>query len=201
MKGRSVLWFMVTLVVLVSRALAVAQTNQYPTQQDVQRLTRGFAQRVERSEPYLSPANDPLSTRRLRSFVNAWSQVDSSVAPFLGYWTGGNGTDGFMMIFPSRIKGKVCVIGIDEGSAGFSLETVQNSQIRFTRIPHLLVRQGNYLGLIEKVNNQSQIYAYGAAKPLEPPVQSSILLQTPEASRVIQQFNTSGCTASLPNRR
>ncbi|GET37737.1 hypothetical protein [Microseira wollei] len=202
MKERSVIGLMVSLTIWATGSSPVlAQSQRYPTNAELRQLLRTF-------NTVPSSANLPTEDRRtlsekraLESFVTSWSRVDPAVAPFLGQW---GGIEESISIFPSNVRGRVCIIfmGSGESSADFDIGNVSNSQIRTNRSfgRSLIIRQGNRLGLAGIYRNGAGISAYEFPRPLRIPTNSS-LLNLSNASRIIQQFNAAGCTNSLPNRR
>jgi hypothetical protein len=204
MKERSVIGLMVSLTIGVTGSSSVlAQSQRYPTNAELRQLLRTF-NTVPSSVNSGTEDRRTLSEKRsLESFVTSWSMVDPAVAPFLGQW---GGIEESISIFPSNIRGRVCIIFIgyegDLSSADFDIGNVSNGQIRTNRFfgRSLIIRQRNRLGLAGIYRNGASISAYEFPRPLRIPTNSS-LLNLPNASRIIQQFNVAGCTTSVPNRR
>lgn len=204
MKGRSLFGLMVSLAILGAVSIsAFAQSQRYPTDAEVQRLRGNLREQFQAYQRVYGSSNRRTSAeiKSLESFVSAWSKVDPSVAPFIGEW---NRQENWLSIFPSKVRSQVCVIYVpgDEPEASFSLGSVSNDQIRVRGgllDREVIIKQDNYLGLVGVYQNQVQVFVQAFPKLLKPPTNSS--LHGRKASRVIQQFNAAGCTASLPARR
>ena len=94
----------------------------------------------------------------------------------------------------------MCVVTTGEGYGSVSLGFVSNGQIR-TNNGEVIFKEGNYLGVAKLDNNKPVIplnIPLNSPKPLETTTQLRDFLNQGEQNRVIQQFNASGCTASLP---
>ncbi|WP_341734516.1 hypothetical protein [Microcoleus sp. EPA2] len=120
MKGRSLLSLIVSFAVLATGSLSVfAQSQRYPTNVEIQKIIREFQQRAS-SPPYSreccggTEADTRTAAQRqpLKSFIKAWSQIDPTVAPFLGWWVNNDGDIG---VYPSNVRGRVCVIYASPG--------------------------------------------------------------------------------------
>jgi len=139
--------------------------------------------------------------------VSAWSKVDPAIAPFLGWWVNNDAEIG---VYPSQIKGRVCTIfAIPTGEFFFSLGSEFNGYIRINegRLGrHVLINQRNgnfnHLLIAHVYRNRaiaqagSDIYAY----PQLLIAPANLLRENQkDKSRIIQEFHTAGCTASLTN--
>lgn len=192
MKGRSILGLVVSLAVLGAGSLPVlAQSQRYPTNREIQRLIRNFPSVIQ-SDRVLLPGDPTASeTQRLRSFVRAWSRVNPTSAPFIGRW---QIDEGALAIYPSNIRGRVCIVALGGMDDIGLLGTFVNNQIR-TNKHWVIFRQGNYLGIVRIVDNKPKIFPLGSPLPLESPTRF-LRFQS-----IQEEFNAAGCTASLPNRR
>jgi hypothetical protein len=202
MKGRSLLGLIVSLTVFGAGSLAVlAQSQRYPTNAEIQRLVKDFPRVIQSNQDFLSSKPTASEIQRLRSFVAAWSRVDSTIAPFLGQW---NISDATLAIYPSNVRGRVCMIiaGDWNDEHGSVLTgTVSNNQIRVSN-RQVIVRQGDYLGILRVENNKPIIFPLGSPKPLESPTKFLESQGMQQFNPVItQQFNAAGCSASRPKRR
>lgn len=84
MKNKSLFSLMVSLAVLGVGSLPVfAQSQRYPTNAEIQRLTPDFHRQIKFWSTY---DRNPENLRAAKSFTEAWSYVNPSVAPFLGHW-------------------------------------------------------------------------------------------------------------------
>ncbi len=205
MKERFLLVFGLSMTILSTGLLpALAQSRRYPTDAEV----RGLMNRFQRQTQATGNKPTPSETRSRESLLRAWSRVEPSVAPFLGEWYMGQDTSyaSVLRIYPSRTRGRVCIIhgyfpdGEESSTLSFVTGSVFRDQIRIIGEDlgrSLLVKQGNDLGLFGIYDRGADVFKYSFPRPLEPPTTSS-LNNAPEASKIIQQFNAAGCTASLP---
>ncbi|MFB2917832.1 hypothetical protein [Aerosakkonema funiforme] len=206
MRKRSQITFTVSLAILAAICLPViAQSQRYPTDAEVQRLIARFRQHKQ----VVADERTPLQIRIRDTFVRAWSQSDSSIAPFLGEWFSVLETSyaQSLMIYPSSSRGRVCIIhgyfpdGDDPSSFLFAMGSVSNGQIRIDRGDlgrSLVIKQGNDLALLGIYKSQgADIWKFSYPKPLKQPTIPS-LQNKPEAAKIIQQFNVNGCTAYPP---
>jgi len=205
MKERLLLIFGLSLTILSTSLLpALAQSERYPTDAEVSELMNRFQRQTQATgnKPTLS------ETRSREPFVSAWSKVEPSLAPFLGEWYMGQDTSyaSVLWIYPSRTRGRVCIIhgyypdGEDSSTLSLATGFVEKDKIHITGEDlgrSLLVKQGNDLALLGIYDRGGDVFKYSFPRPLEPPTTSS-LNNAPEASKIIQQFNATGCTASLP---
>ncbi|MFB2917754.1 hypothetical protein [Aerosakkonema funiforme] len=190
MKGHALFIFTVSLATLGINSIAFAQSQRYPTNAEIQRLIRDFPSVIQSNRVLLPGYPTASETQRLRSFVREWSRVNPTIAPFLGQW---QIDEAGLAIYPSNIRGRVCIVALGDMDDVGELGTVVNSQIR-TNKNWVIFRQANYLGSVRIVDNKPKIFPLDSPLPLESPTR---FLR--EQTR--QEFNAAGCTASLPNRR
>ncbi|MFB2917757.1 hypothetical protein [Aerosakkonema funiforme] len=208
MKGRSLVGLMVSLVVLGAGSLPVlAQSQRYPTVTQMQRLRQEFRQFIRLTQTDQVGANYILDRRtqaerqNRESFVRAWLNIEPEAAPFFGSWSG---FEEIRHIYPSNVRGRVCVITTGEGYGSVSLGFVSNRQIR-TNNGEVIFKEGNYLGVARLDNNKPVItleIPLNSPRPLETTTQlREFIIEVQDKNRVVQQFNAAGCTASRPTRR
>jgi hypothetical protein len=216
MKGQSILSLIVSFAVLATGPLLVyAQSQRYPTNAEVQQIIREFQQRA--SSPAYSreccggtEADRRTAAQRqpLESFVKARSQVDPTVAPFLGWWTNNDGDIG---VYPSNVRGRVCVIRASPGpSYKFSRGSIDQQHIRLTGelAGKVLINQknpsGNVFLLVAFVDRDnvaraepgSDIYTYPELP--KDPIKLGVSRANPqENSKIIREFKAAGCTTSI----
>jgi hypothetical protein len=221
MKERLILSLMVCLGVLGTSllpTLAQSRSRRYPTNAEIQRIIREF-QQLASSRPIASECcggweqddRTAAQKRSLESFVRAWSRVNPDVTTFLGKWVN---NDGEILVYPSNRRGRVCVIVAFPGpSYTFGLGVFNNGHIRLSGdlARQALIKQTNRSGNpfllavsvdsdnIARANPGSDIYTH----PLipQPPTQLTVASIPAENSRIIQQFNSAGCSALRPARR
>ncbi|MFB8796123.1 MAG: hypothetical protein U7126_18325 [Microcoleus sp.] len=184
------------------------QSKRYPTENELQQLMKQFLSFVASPSPgnrdfYIRDRRNENETHKLQAFVRAWLPVNPDVAPFLGQWTALEETQN---IYPSTIKGKVCIIETfiptaNDIGISFAQGTISGKQVR-TSERTILVQQGNYLGVtfINTSNNQAGIYEYAWPKPLVDPAKLMSYISQADRNRLLQQFKEAGCSDTLPKR-
>jgi len=219
MKRRSTLSLIVSFAVVATGSLSVyAQSQRYPTNVEIQQIIREFQQRA--SSPAYSreccggtEADTRTAAQRqpLESFVKVWSRVDPTVSPFLGWWTNNDGDIG---VYPSNVRGRVCVIRASLGSSyKFSVGSISSGKISLSGdlAGRVLLNQrtpiGNTFLLVAYVGSDntaraapgSDIYTYPQLP--QAPTKLPLSKTNPqENSRMIREFNVAGCTVSLPKQ-
>ena len=216
MKGISILSLIVSCAVLVTGSLSVyAQSQRYPTDAEIQRLIREFQQRAS-SPPYSreccggweADKRTPSQKQTLESFVKARSQIEPTVAPFLGWWVNNDGDIG---VYPSNVRGRVCVIRASPvPSYKFSVGSIDKKHIRLTGelAGRVLINQKNQSGnvflLVAFVDRDnvaraepgSDIYTYPEL-PKDPTKLGISKANPQENSKIVREFKAAGCTASI----
>jgi hypothetical protein len=204
---------MVNLIILGCCLPIIAQqSKRYPTENELQQLMNRFhnfvASRSLRSRAgyrdfYIQDRRNENETQKLKAFVRAWSSVNPDVAPFLGQWTALEETQN---IYPSTIKGKVCIIETfiptaNDIGISFAQGTISGKSIKTSDLT-ILLQQGNYLGVafINTRSNQPGIYEYAWPKPLVEPAKLMSSIPQADRNRFIQQFKEAGCSDTLPQR-
>jgi len=219
MKWRSPCSLIISLAIITIGSLSVyAQSQRYPTNAEIQQIIQEFQQRAS-SPPYSRECcggterdtRTPVQRQPLESFVKAWSQVDPSVAPFLGWWANNDGEIG---VYPSNVRGRVCVIRASPApSYKFSVGSISSGKISLSGdlAGRVLLNQRNMSGntflLVAYVGSDniaraapgSDIYTYPELP--QTPTKLPLSKANPqENSRMIREFNTTGCTVSLPQK-
>ncbi|MBP0020367.1 MAG: hypothetical protein J7647_22785 [Cyanobacteria bacterium SBLK] len=184
----------------------VEASDRYPTEVEMQQLRSQLSRRIQELRSgefrvYLDDYRTEEERQQYQAFVNAWSQVDPAVTPFLGMWVGYEQT---VSIYPSDLRGRVCIIGNNEvGFSGFATgEVMNNTQIR-TSDREFIIRSSDYLGIAGIYNGQPFIGDEIPYKnPIVPSLPNRLGSEDPElarqAERALQQFKEEGCLASLP---
>jgi hypothetical protein len=192
-KRRGLITSCLSLVIIAGGSLPVlAQYQRYPTDVEIQGLIPEFRRQIQR----WSQAINPESLKDATSFVAAWQRVDRASAPFLGQWTS---VDENKSIYPSNVKGRVCIIDTSYEGARFSLGEVSNNRIR-TSTRQVIIKQGTFLG-VAGYNQGAGIYPYYLLKTVESPITSCYLIYFAEKAEIIKQFKAAGCTAFVPSIR
>jgi hypothetical protein len=216
MKKRSLVSLIVSCAVLATGSLSVyAQSQRYPTDAEIQQLIREFQQRAS-SPPYAreccggweADTRTAVQRQQLESFVKARSQINSTVAPFLGGWTNNDGDIG---VYPSNVRGRVCVIHASHApSYKFSVGSIDKQHIRLTGelAGKILINQKNQSGnvflLVAYVDRDnvaraepgSDIYT-SPELPKDPTKLDISRVNSQENSKIVREFKAAGCTASI----
>ncbi len=170
--------------------LAYAQTQSYPTDEEIQELMPDFQREVE----YWNQYEEPERQSEARAFAENWSRRDPAIVLFLGSWSGWEETTD---IYPSKTEGQVCIIHTSEPEASFSLGQVFNQRI-YTDRGEVIFQQGNYVGVAWSNDNEAGIEAGITAYRLIAPTEvltSESLSYWDGGDRIIEQFNAAGCIA------
>jgi hypothetical protein len=219
MKWRSPSSLIISLTIITIGSLSVsAQSQRYPTNAEIQKIIREFQQRAS-SPPFSreccggweADRRTAAQKQPLESFVKAWSQADPSVAPFLGWWANNDGQIG---IYPSNVRGRACVIHVSpRPSYKFTVGSISSGKISLSGdlAGRVLLNQRNMSGntflLVAYVGSDniaraapgSDIYTYPELP--QAPTKLPLSKANPqENSRMIREFNATGCTVSLPQR-
>jgi len=219
MKWRSPCSLIISLTIITIGSLSVsAQSQRYPTNAEIQKIIRQFQQRAS-SPPFSreccggweADRRTAAQKQPLESFVKAWSQADPSVAPFLGWWANNDGQIG---IYPSNVRGRACVIHVSpRPSYKFTVGSISSGKISLSGdlAGRVLLNQRNMSGntflLVAYVGSDniaraapgSDIYTYPELP--QAPTKLPLSKANPqENSRMIREFNATGCTVSLPQR-
>jgi hypothetical protein len=219
MKWRSPCSLIISLTIITIGSLSVsAQSQRYPTNAEIQKIIREFQQRAS-SPPFSreccggweADRRTAAQKQPLESFVKAWSQADPSVAPFLGWWANNDGQIG---IYPSNVRGRACVIHVSpRPSYKFTVGSISSGKISLSGdlAGRVLLNQRNMSGntflLVAYVGSDniaraapgSDIYTYPELP--QAPTKLPLSKANPqENSRMIREFNATGCTVSLPQR-
>ncbi|MGK7927843.1 MAG: hypothetical protein AB4290_21835 [Spirulina sp.] len=189
----------------------IEASDRYPTEREMEQLRSQLSRRIQELRSgefsiYLDDYRTDEERQEYQAFVNAWSKVDPAIAPFLGMWMG---YEHILSIYPTSIQGKVCIV--ENSEVGFSQFTtgqvINNAEIR-TRDRRFIIRSGSYLGVAGIYNGQPFV---GGEIPLKTPFPlpvPTLLTFTNEelelagqAEQALQQFEETGCLASLPTER
>ncbi len=216
MKGNSLFSLTIGLTIITLGNLAAfAQSQRYPTNAEIQRIIREFQKRAS-SPPYSreccggteADTRTAAQRQQLESFVKARSQIDPTVAPFLGWWVN---NDGHIGVYPSNVRGRACVIRAFPGpSYKFSAGSIDKQHIRLTGelAGNVLINQKNQSGnvflLVAFVDSNNVARAAPGSdiytSPLLPqdPTKLAVSRANPqENSKIVRQFKAAGCTASI----
>jgi hypothetical protein len=198
-----------TQITFTSKVLA--QSSRYPTEEELQRLSQEFEEdiipKMRRTRQYGNGRRSPS----LDSFVKAWSKVDPEASIFLGLW---NKTVTDIMIYPSSVRGRVCVIrtlpgGSRQVDISFGQGNVVNGRLKvetagwygdYGKTEMVLIRNGNYMGTASASGNKTFIQPFSSFSDSLRPIESLQSSNTANGRKVVKQFYALGCTSSLPSK-
>ncbi len=153
----------------------------------------------------------PKLPTTLKAYRKTWSKVDPEIAPFLGLWV--NDWEMFqpdvvIAIFPSTIKGQICVIAYQDNGHYYTPPPggifPHNPPPRFStvkivkgqaianklRIHKSLITQKGEIEFIGTVKGKSNLQLYAS--------KSIANIDSQFSSQIIQQFKTNQCSTELP---
>jgi hypothetical protein len=90
----------------------IQKSDRYLTDQEIQSFESQLQVSVRGGSRFFVDRRTSSDINQINEFVNAWQKYDPSIAPFLGRWSGWE--DG-LSIYPSQIKGQVCVMATGIG--------------------------------------------------------------------------------------
>jgi hypothetical protein len=193
-----------SLITLGANELSVLAQTRQPTNAEIKRLRQELQQQIRRTKNnnvgagYIQDRRTQAEKNTRESFVRGWSQIEPRLAPFMGVWYG---YEDIRHIYPSKIKGHVCIISTGEGYGRFDTGVFLNGVI-ITNNGQVLFKEGNFLGL-GSLKNGKFVSSNGEIplnnpRPLEPLNKLlDYIFEQPDKSQISQQFNNAGCTSSL----
>ena len=195
-----------SVLILGNWSGAIAQSQRYPTDSELDSLFTRFAKSIQWNENdkvgrgYVRDRRTDVQKESLNSFIRSWSVGNSEIAPFVGSW---QGYEDQITIYPSNTKNRVCIISTGEGRGRFYLGNISKGKI-YTNNNTVLFRQGRYLGDAVVINGEPRLLGelpHNSPRPLEQIeefVNSRVRPQyRPEI--IIQKYLDAGCTVNLPN--
>jgi hypothetical protein len=189
--------------ILISSPISAAP-ERYPTNSEIKSLRQQFRQLIVKMKSdkvrgaYIKDKRSDLERQARNSFVESWSKVDPSIAPFIGSWIG----DGYYYhIYPSKKLRQVCIIGTDEGQASFTTGTISNGNI-FTKDRMVLFRESTYLGRIYIYKGKLQMTEIPFKSPSSPKSLTELIkyvAEETEKNSISQSFRENDCISSFTN--
>lgn len=138
-------------------------SERYPTPQEMQQLMSEFQRQITRLPetikiaPVYSDRRSPLEKQQYESFIQAWTKIDPTIAPFLG----SRQIIEDFLVYPSRIKGRVCIIqpyffSEKENGVKVAIGKVENDRILTDAKQIIFVKKlyGSCPSLSRKANRQ-----------------------------------------------
>ena len=152
-------------------------SERYPTPQEMQQLMSEFQRQITRLPetikiaPVYEDRRSPLEKQQYESFIQAWTKIDPTIAPFLG----SRQIIEDFLVYPSRIKGRVCIIqpyfvNEIENGVNLAIGKVENDRI-LTDAKQIIFVKKNYMGV-------AQVYRGKAIVSLLPPPKALPKLST-----------------------
>ena len=210
MNKRSLLILGFSIITLAANQLSVLAQTRQPTNAELKRLRQEFQQIINLMQKdkiaygnYMRDRRTSQEKQARESFINAWSKVEPGLAPFFGGW---GGYETARHIYPSNIKGRVCVIKTGEGYGSFDTGVLSNGVIK-TNGGEVLFKEGNYLAPASLKNGRFVVnlvndIPLNSPRPLEPLTKLlDYIFKSPEKNKVAQQFNAAGCTNLKPGQQ
>lgn len=208
MKSKNLLVFGLSLAILgISDLSAVAQ-NRKPTTAEIQRLRQELRNNVNSRKgtvgaDYIRDIRTQAEKRDRDTFVNAWSKAQPQLAPYLGGWIG---YEASRTIYPSNVKGRVCVLSTDETEVTASTGILSNGAIH-TDKGEVLFKEGNHLGtaLLKSgrfiSNYETPLRSPTVLKPIDKLLEPMSHLSTRYQNAIINKFKNTSCTALKPGHK
>ena len=178
---------------------AIAASNE-----EVNNLIQKFAQEALTYARSYRDSRLPRQKEWVNAFKASWAKSDSPTAQFLGDWSA---IEESKKIYPSKTKGKVCIIDTFLSRSGlgyeFSQGEIKNNRVYTNKDVVLFLvntNKGKILGTIFKRRDNGQLGTYGYAnpKPLANPSQvNSTANDYDNVSKLAPQFNAAGCTTEM----
>lgn len=128
---------------------ALANFERYPTNTEVERLRGKFIRNINELKKDKWRANIIKDSRtsseknKRQALVKTWRNRNRSIAKFLGNWSE---FETSMHIYPTKTKGRVCLVYVGNGQGSFELGRVVGNKLRNARGGKLFLEK-NYLGL------------------------------------------------------
>jgi hypothetical protein len=203
---RSLFILGLSFISLITNQLSVLAQTRQPTNAELTKLRQEFQQFIRSTKNnnvgagYIQDRRTQNEKNTRESFVNAWSKVEPNLAPFMGLWYG---YEDIRHIYPSNIKGRVCVVSTGEGYGGFDTGVFSNGVI-ITNNGQVLFKEGNFLGSgslrdgrFVSSNGEIPFHSPRPLKPLNELI--NYIFESPDKNQVSQQFKAAGCISNLPN--
>ncbi|MEO1068973.1 MAG: hypothetical protein AAFW95_07605 [Cyanobacteria bacterium J06638_6] len=180
-------------LVLVSLALpAIAQSERYATDAELQQLAQELRQRIPdlQAGDYYRDRRSFEDWQALSAYAEVWDEADPAIAPFLGEWAA---IEEALYIYPAAMRGAVCIVDINLDEGEFYIGQVRDGKV-YTDRNGVLLLDNNFLGSTFVYSDQPGLYEYANPRPLPNP-SAEMRQYFPEA---VAAFEASGCLVGLP---
>jgi hypothetical protein len=147
----------------------IQKSERYLSDQEIQSFESELQAGVRGGSRFFMERRTLSEVNQINDFVKAWQQVDPSISPFLGAWSG---WEEGLSIYPSEIKGQVCVVATFNGGREYGI--INNISIgRVLDNKLLLEGEGGKLVIVKKsgvlksgdtINFIAEFGSYGGRK-------------------------------------
>jgi hypothetical protein len=194
-----------SLMTLGANELSVLAQTRQPTNAEIKRLHQQFEQIIRRSTKkntqeanYTKDNRTSQEKQKREYFVRNWSKNEPELSSFFGWWSG---FENNRHIYPSNVKGRVCVVSTFERDGSFDTGILSNGLIK-TNSGELLLKKGNYLGAVSFNNSKfvvSNNTPFNSPRPLNSLNELlNSIIEPSQKNQIAQQFKTAGCTNYIP---
>ncbi len=187
-------FLLISLVVLLLPLPGFAQSERHPTEAEIEKLLHEMRQEIPTlmETGIYSDRRSPEERQQRDTFAEAWSEVDETIAPFLGNWTA---IEESVAIFPTLNPGEMCIFSTYLHSAEFHLGRVIDGNLS-TDGNITFVLDSGFLVSTFVYENQARHYEYANPWPVQDPATSDHYAEYyPE---VVEQFQQAGCLVEMP---
>jgi len=182
-----------TLTILLIPLPGLAQSQRHPTNAEIESVLQDMHQEIPNlmQVGYYNDRRTPAERQQRDAFVEAWTETDRAIAPFLGNWSA---IEENLIIVPSPTRGEVCIIDSYLEESDFYLGKVVDGNLYTDRNVTLVLDHGFLVSTFVS-NGQAGHYEYANPRPVENPATSYYAEYHPD---IVDQFQQAGCLISPP---
>lgn len=179
--------------VVASLLPALAQSERYPTEAELQQLRQELRQNIPRLEEtgIYSDRRTPEQREARDAYAAAWAEVDPAIAPYLGEWTA---IEESLYIYPSVTPEEICVLDVHLEAGNFYTGQIRNGNV-YTTFNVVFFLEDKFLSFASVFEGQPNTYEFANPRPL-PETLDQLEQYYPEA---IAAFHEAGCLTGLPD--
>ena len=183
----------VGLLILTGLPVALAQADRYPTEAELQQLLQELRENIPELEAtgIYTDRRTPAEREARDAYADAWAEVDTAIAPYLGEWTA---IEESLYLYPAANEGEVCILDIHLDLGDFYMGEVRDGKV-YTTINHVLVLDSDFLGSTTVYEGQPSIYPYANPRLL-PESFEQLEQYYPE---MMTAFYEADCLTGLPD--
>ena len=187
-------FLLIPLVLLLLPLPSFAQSERHPTAAEIEDQLQAMRQNLlHLRQTGIYDDRRPHNMRLQRdTFAEAWSEVDETIAPFLGDWTA---IEENVAIYPTANPGEVCEIDSYLDISDFYLGQVVEGHL-VTDINLTFVLDSGFLVSTFVYDDEAARYEYANPWPVEDPTTSSYF--TEYHPELVEQFQQAGCLIEDP---